>query len=209
MATDPLGEDLAAFAAEPVELLAQEDDGTYQPPDNADDANRMLRRLRSHEARRAEVVARYDAEVRMLAAWRDDRVAGIDRETAALDRALEGWMRSRQEQVGVVTEHLPAGELWLRAGRPSLVVTDEALAVKWAQTHNVAVRTKYEVDKAALGDAVHAGPTQPNLPAFDAGPDHEYRAVVSGDGEIVPGVLYRQPVRRTFTVHPNKGEPDE
>lgn len=206
MAADELGDDLAAFAAEPVELLAQEQDGSYTPPDNADDANRMLRRLRSHDARRAEVVDRYDAEVRMLTAWRDDRVAGIDRETAALDRALEGWMRDRNIRAGVVTEHLPTGELWLRAGRPSLVVEHDDDAVQWSRDHDVPVRTKYEVDKIALGAVVTAGPVTASA---DAGPDHVYHLAVTEDGEVVPGVLVRKPVRRTFSVHPNKENQDE
>jgi hypothetical protein len=143
----------------------------------------------------------------MLTAWRDDRLAGIDAQIDRLALSLEGWMRSRSDEAGVATEHLPAGELWLRTGRSSVMVTDEQAAFEWAVAHDVNVRVRSEVDKRALADVIHPGPLLDAAPHDP--PGYDYAVALTADAEVVPGVVLRRPSRPAFTVHPYKENHDE
>lgn len=205
---DPLGDSLAEFAtAGRGEVV--DDDGTvvvqWSAPENADDANRMLRKLRSLQRRRAEIQERYDAERVVLDDWHEDLCAGVDREMRRLEDALEGWMRGQHAMRGVVTEKLPSGDLWLREPRQAVEVTDEAALVKWLVAHHqqAAVKVTEAVLKTEAAKTLTPGPV---VLAGDAGPDHEYReARFTEDGTVVPGVALRIPKRKTFSVHVEQG----
>lgn len=205
--TDELGDDLAAFLADRAFVSGTpEGNEQWNAPADADAANRLLRKLRSLFRQSQELHERHRAEVAALDEWLADRTSGIDRETAELERALEGWMRGQHAMTGVVTEHLPAGDLWLRAGKSSVAVDDHAKLAEWLRQHpgfDVKVRAEWKVDKATLLAAVQVGD---KLELGDE-PDHEWHKARTADGEEVPGVTVRVPVQRSFTIHPRKGEP--
>lgn len=200
---DDLGDDIAEFATS--QPGGSYDAGEQSAPLNAEQANWMIRKARSLERQRSQIMERADAERRMIDAWCQDRTSGIERELERIGRALEGWMRGTFEMTGAVTQKLPAGELWLREPQRSVVVTSDAELVPWLIQHGLAdaVKVTEAAMKTPVGEHVEAGDVIPG----DAGPDHEYRqAVLARDGGpavVVPGVMLRVPKRKTFTIHLN------
>lgn len=198
---DDLGDDIAEFATSLPG--GSYDAGEQSAPLNAEQANWMLRKLNSLEQQRSQIIERADAERRMIDAWCQDRTSGIEREQERISRALEGWMRGVFEMSGAVTQKLPAGELWLREPQQSVLVSDEAAAVKWlvGEKQFDAVKVSEQVKKIEAAKGMVPG----EVIKGDAGPDHEYREArfAASNGPRIPGVLLRVPKRKTFTIHPN------
>ena len=203
---DPLGDDLAEFAAERATSGSFDDAAEQTPPENADDANRMLRWLRSLERQAAEIADRADAERALVDVWQRDRTAGIDRQIERLSKALEGWMRGQFEMRGTTTEKLPAGDLWLRGGQTSVVTTSDAELVPWLVRHGL--EGAVQVTESAIKSPMKAAFETGDVVDGDAGPDHEFRQATFR-GDTVPGVVLRVPTRKTFSIHANKENQDD
>lgn len=155
-----------------------------EPPQDAEDANRKLRRIAALRARIAEHDAFHQAETRRLDEWLDRVETPIRREIRWLAEGLEMWHRAvLAEDPSRKTISLPCGTLKSRVQQPVWVFDDEVF-IAWAfdeQNAPELVRVpepKPQVDKAAakktlLVDAEHGGGDP---------------LVLTGEGEVVPGV---------------------
>lgn len=145
------------------------------PPEDADHANRMLRRLARVRREMADLDALVAAERERLDAWHDARRAILLNRERWIADGLEMWHRAilamdpKRKSI-----NLPCGTLKLRARQDEYVFTDEAAFIAWAEGHQPdLLRTKVEVDRKAVRGA---------LAITDTG------AAVTEDGEVVPGV---------------------
>lgn len=228
MNEDDLYADLAAFMADGLDV-AEGDDGSIavEAPPDADRANMLLRVLRHLHAEAASVEEVFSAEVMRLEAWRADRVRGIDRRIAAIQQALEGYMRAlHRDDPKRKSYKLPNGTLKLRAARNQVLVTDADALLAWERrqlerevaailSDSAGARDDEELDLAArLVELVEkhrnyvrvkVEPARSELASLDAGPvvaeseAAQHHAVVL-DGEPLPGVVIVKPKQATFGI---------
>lgn len=177
--------------------------------EGAGQADMILRRLARIARNRAEVQQVYDTERARLEAYRDDRMAGLDRMSTWLADGIEGYMRARFEETGSKTLTLPTGVLRLRDGQPS-VIADDTIAEVGAARHLAEVspeyvRANYDLDRNAIKEACQPGPRIED-PDFDV-PDgtDAYEAVNTTTGEVVPGVVFIVPGRPKFSYQVTTG----
>ena len=152
-----------------------------EPPQDAEDANRKLRRIAALKARIAEHDAFHQAETRRLDEWLDRVETPIRREIRWLAEGLEMWHRAiLSEDPGRKTISLPCGTLKSRSQPPQWVFDDD-LFIAWALDEQNApelVRIpepKPQVDKAAAKKLL--APSPDGQMVFD-----------TGTGQVVPGV---------------------
>lgn len=147
----------------------------------ADDARHM-----------AEAEAAYAARRAVLDEWIEDERRRFAAAEAWHQHRLNAYHARRFDVDGKATIKLPHGALTSRAvTTPKLIVEDEDAAVAWADEHAPAlVRTKKEF---AVADAKEA------LTLDRSG------AVVSADGEIVPGLkaIVPAPDERSYKAKPS------
>lgn len=153
-------------------------------PDWASRADWHLRKLATIEARRAETVRVFTAELDRI----NDRLRA---ETAKLDKAA-AWHRTPLEQLHAAilatepdrkTIVLPHGELTSRTPRkPKLLVQDKEAFIAWALVNAPDVlNTSYTVDRTKVAATLVC----PGTPV--AG---EILFAVASGGEVPPGVAY-------------------
>lgn len=156
-----------------------------EPPRDAEDANRKLRRIAALHARIAEHDAFHQAETRRLDEWLDRVETPLRRQIRWLAEGLEMWHRAvLADDPSRKTISLPCGTLKARAQQPVWEFDDEVF-IPWAEVHAPSLvrvpEPKPTVDKAAAKKELIADATGLDL-------------VVTSDGEMVPGV--------TVTVRP-------
>lgn len=226
VSTSRLGEvhdDLDQFAARvPLDVGAEE-----QPVFDQTTANSLLRKLRSIERRRSEIVTVAQAERDRIDAWQTDRLDTLDAQQRHIERVLEGFMRAEHARSKTKTLDLPNGLLTLRPHRPHVEITDELALLDWAReraAHRAGldpadvlkafdalqaepfVRAKIEPAKGEIGKSSDIGPQK------SLSDDTELlAAVLKGDeaGEVVPGVLIERPRALAFKAKPRSVTPDE
>lgn len=132
----------------------------------------VLRKLATIQSRKTQVKEVADAEIQRVREWEQAELEKLVPRENTFRVMLEPWVL-RQRDEGRKTISLPAGVIKTIAtkGRPR--VEDREAFVKWAEkAHPDLVRVKVEPDTTKLAQvAVGAG-----------------EAVVTNDGEVVPGV---------------------
>lgn len=195
--TDELLDDLAAYMAD-GEDLPHDPDATIEPPRDADQANAMLRVVQRLGQQRDEIVRLAQAEKAQIDAWAADRTSGLDRRITLIEVALEGWARAvNRETPKRKTLSFPHGTLRLRPGRPSVSVVDEASFVAWALANDrdlLSVKpARAEIKRRLVVGHEHEVEGEPPMVTL---------AALTGDGEIVPGVVFERPRADGFTLQP-------
>lgn len=172
-----------------LEFMGDEPDLTAvpEPPQDAEDANRKLRRIAALRARLAEHDAFHQAETRRLDEWLDRVETPLRRQIRWLAEGLEMWHRAvLADDPTRKTISLPCGTLKARAQQPAWSFDDEVF-IAWAVEHAPSLvripEPKPAVDRSATKQAL----------GFDPGVDGAGWAVTA-EGEVVPGV--------TVTVRP-------
>lgn len=132
-------------------------------PDPADEVavrewiNRHLRRiavLRREKAVQEQIAANERARIDM---WESETVGQLERAIAFHSAPVEAWMQQRlSEQPGTKTYTLPAGRVKARKLQ-DLVEIDPAVIDDFLAAYPQFSRTKVELDKHALNDAVRDG----------------------------------------------------
>ena len=167
-----------------ADILAADEppDHSHEPvpaPEDAEQADWMLRRIAKLRAERDEISALYQAQVEQLNAWLHDVTDGLDAHIAALDTALAGWLQA----VGKTSVKLPHGKVASRKGSKSLQIVDGVALSEWIEANHP--------DMIVVERRV-AGKTQLKSlfvdPPDGFGEHADQAPVVTGDGEIVPGV---------------------
>jgi hypothetical protein len=218
---DDLEDDLASF--EPGDE-GVEDVPEVEPPADAAHVNRLLGAYHRLARKVADRMLFADDEVKRIRQWEKDRNAGLLRRMESIEGVLEGWMRAvAADDPKVRTESLPNGTLRLRAAQYRVEVTDEAELRSWLWTHRpdllkITVEPKAGDVKAATATATDAK-TRAKQEAerpYRVGPEvsrpktrtaeeaargaETWFAVVTGDGEVVPGVAMARADKPTFKV---------
>lgn len=147
--SDALADDLAEFVAGRTDSWEDGDEPT--PPEDAEEAHRLLSRLRWRERELAKIAARAEAEIAPIREWQEDRSAGVRREIERIERSLAAWMLTHERLTGTKTEKFPSGELRAWAQQPRLVVLDEDAAAEVIERERPAwVRTSVKIDAATM-----------------------------------------------------------
>jgi len=193
--------------------LGYTDEGGYTvpPPDDAEQANRMLRTLRYLRRQMDAIEELHTVEVAALGRWRNGALEPLRNRYNRIEQAVAAWGRAvnladeRTKTIG-----LPYGKVEVRPRQPKVDVAadQEALRVL-GKTHPGWVR---EGALAPVKDPIKAGTVagaeldpQP-VTAFDGYRAHE--AVVPGDAEqgiddvVLDGVFRWEPVEKAVTVKP-------
>lgn len=218
-AADALGDDLAAY----LDGYDESWDETEPPgvPEDADEAHRMLSRLRWRERELQQLAQRYEQEVAPFKAWLEDRSAGVRREIERISRSLSTWMLAHHALTGVRTERFPSGELRAWAAKPRLVVFDDAAAADvvedlrpgWVKVEKKIV--KGEVARASVPGAVIIRPDDPSPEGYAWREILEILDWICVPGELivrpvlrcVPHMALLWPTRPSFTYKTTKPEP--
>lgn len=158
------------------------------PPEDAADADRMLRKALIYR-RQAEVAAsRFDAVIAELQAKRDEVVRPLVDAAEFHEGQVMRWhIHERQAGRADQTVRLPSGTSELRRLPNRVVVTDEDTLRAWAETNGhtlwVEVPATEKFDKAGLNKIVQAAP------GWKGEPGAKTEAMTKdGTGEKVPGV---------------------
>lgn len=217
-AADALGDDLAAYL-DGYDESWDETEAPSGPPEDAEEAHRMLSRLRWRERELQQLAQRYEQEVAPFKAWLEDRSAGVRREIERISRSLETWMLVHHALTGVRTERFPSGELRAWAAKPRLVVFDDEAAAAIIEDERPAwVRTKKEIKKADVAKATVPGKVilRPEEPPPDGYEWREVHEILDWIGHLwmirpvmrtVPHMALLWPNRPTFTYKTTKPEP--
>lgn len=185
-------DDLAAYMADAYDYEFGADTDAEPPRiESHADADRLLFLIRRADAQMAEIEQTAAEQIKLVNAWKEDRLAGHQRTIAWAQRSLEGWARGLLARGGGPTWTLPHGIVKLLKPRARLVVENEAALLGW-------------LDKLGGGEQfvkVERSPKLQDLKKLVQGlPDG--RVKVKGDGEIVPGVAWVQPGERNFSQVP-------
>lgn len=228
--SNDLQNDLDAYVLGDEEAFGPEphDDYQVQAPPDADAANGMLRRLRgiAREVRTIDALA--DQEVHRIEAWRADRKSGLTKRAAAIEKALEQWMRAvNRLNPKRKSESLPNGKVALRApGAGKVVLTNPAAFEVWWRQERVAEITAYlqghgltdaapeahEVVELVLSRSplmrVSVEANKTGLKELNTGNEVEFdeqdveaRSIMLDD-EVIPGVALVRATVDTCTVTP-------
>jgi phage host-nuclease inhibitor protein Gam len=188
---DELDAWIAGDAGDPSEAAAD-----LEPPEDAAQAERLLRgrwRLQEDERKVSDVAK---AEKAKVEEWAQDRLSGIRRRIVQIDRLLEGWMRAvARDNPKRKTEKLPHGTLKLRGTQYSIEPTDDETVLAWVKANRPdLVRVKEEPKLGELKAACKPGSVVS---------EHEgvkWYAVVAEGGEVVPGVVRVKADEDKFSV---------
>ena len=175
---DRIEQDLAEFLAGPD----PDYDADPEPPQDADEANRRLRRLARIRADIAQVEETAARQIDQINAWAERRYEVLHGRARWEQEGLEMWHRAvLADDPSRKTISLPCGTLKSRVQQPEWVFDDEVF-LPWAEVHApelVKVQVRSSIDRNA---AKHA------IVVLDDG------RYITGTGEVVPGV--------TVTVRP-------
>lgn len=141
--------------------------------DGDNTASWALRKLAAMEAERDRIRRAAQAEIDRVQAWATAAEAGPNRAIEFFTGKLIDYRRDLEEQNPKLakTYKLPAGDIAVRAGRPSVKVVDESAFVDWAVDHAPQALT-YKPKVTGLKDLPRSG-----------------EQIIDGNGEPVPGVV--------------------
>ena len=172
--------------AEPSEALPIEDDLL---------ADRYLRRLALIEAEKQRVEGHVGLEVERMKEWGRRRLEKVEREKRYVEDLLEGFMRGRHAAGGPRTLELPNGTLVLRKPVGRVDVRDPVEFLRWAGTHPEFLNPPPPIPEPTPNKRVLAALKRSGS-SRRAGEWFEHDVVL--DGELVPGVLWIEPVAPKF-----------
>jgi hypothetical protein len=172
------------------------------PLEDADQANRMMRRLRATEREATEVADLAAASIAQVTAWRDERLGVLGRTIAWCHRSLEGWMRATYERTGRQSVKLPAGTVALRKS-PTRVefpaIESAEAAAEWMTRGDELVTTKWSLAKREASKIVKPGPLLEQQPMED----YTAHQGMTEAGEALEGVIVFVPkVALGFSAKP-------
>lgn len=193
-------------------------------PEDVDGVSRLLRRVRGFERSAEEIRALAQAEIDRITAWREDRVAGLDRQISFFGRSLETYMRGHHEATGrkVKTLNLPNGVLKVREARTTLdVENDEKVAAIVEDQRPAWVKTEKSIRKREASAQLYPGALieRPDYPAPEGREWHEALDMCGWEVigfafvprfRVVPFVFFSVPTQPSFsyqTAAPTE-EPD-
>lgn len=196
-----LRDDLDAFAEYQPWQAASDDDFTVdenqRPLEHDDHANQLLRRRARLMREKQRICELADAETKRIEAWADDRCDGIDREQAWAEKLLEDYMRAVAARDGVSTLQLPNGQLKLRKAPDSIEVYSAEDFIAWAGDVEELVDVKRTPRKATIKQWFAVGPAV----LEDVTEQLQYLSVVNeATTEIIPGVRWRRPLAKSFSI---------
>lgn len=176
-------------------------DSAPPPLQDSDRVERTLRRLGRLQAEAEEVRAFAARQIATAQAWRDDRLAGIERAARWHEEQVEAWARATHREGGPKQVKLPSGVVRLTApGAPRVVapdVPDEMAAIPFVAVDPSLVRTKFEVDKNQAKRLLRPAPHPCGEPDSDGFVPHH---AVTADGEVVPGIVFLVGTRDSFSL---------
>lgn len=173
---DPISQDLDDWLAGPDPDYDQDP----EPPRDADEANRRLRRLARIRARIADVEEVAARQIEQVNAWAERRYEVLHGQARWEQDGLEMWHRAvLADDPSRKTISLPCGTLKSRVQQPVWEFDDEIFTC-WAEGHapNL-LRVRSTIDKAAAKKTLH-------LPPLTEG--ESCRPIDEDTGEMVPGV---------------------
>lgn len=181
MTPDETRDDLADWLAD-TDGAAPDLDRDPDPPHDATEAERYLRKLAHLAAEAREVEEVVKAERQRLDEWRSDRMTAMERADTWLRTALEGWFRDRQRAGGTKSLSLPSGTLRLRKASKRPVDFDPGdedgqtvLASIYRQNPDL-VRVSLSLNKQEVAKRCKPGP--------------DGQAIIPETGETLPGVRF-------------------
>lgn len=186
---------MSAIEQDLDEYLAGPDpdyDTDPEPPQDADEANRRLRRLARIRADIAQVEETAARQIEQVNAWAERRYEVLHNRARWEQDGLEMWHRAvLADDPSRKTISLPCGTLKSRVQQPVWDFDDETF-IAWALEQDYATplvrvpEPKPAVDKAAAKKAL--------ITQIEGAAPGEPRPAVTPEGEVVPGV--------TVTVRP-------
>lgn len=186
---------MSAIEQDLDEYLAGPDpdyDTDPEPPQDADEADRRLRRLAKVRAEMAQIGDHAQAQIERINEWHARRVEVLANRERWLAEGLEMWHRAvLADDPTRKTISLPCGTLKSRVQQPVWDFDDETF-IAWALEQDYATplvrvpEPKPAVDKAAAKKAL--------ITQIEGAAPGEPRPAVTPEGEVVPGV--------TVTVRP-------
>lgn len=164
----------------------------------------MLRKRARLLDERARVCERAQERIDPIVEWRNDRVAGVDRQVERIEQAVEGFARKMIPAMGRRSLPLPTGTLQLtKPGQPSCDVIDEGEFVAWAiddehPDRDELLKRDVSVKKAELKKVCQLGPRDDDSSTLDV----DVFFAIDADGSKVPGVRFTKPALDRFSVTP-------
>jgi len=170
-------QDLDEFLAGP----APDFDADPEPPQDADEADRRLRRLAKVRAEMAQIGEHARAQIARIDEWHARRVEVLAGRERWLVEGLEMWHRAvLADDPGRKSISLPCGTLKSRVRQPEWVFDDEVF-IAWASEHAPSLvrvpEPKPAVDRNAAKKA---------LLTVEVG--EGAHSILTEEGEVVPGV---------------------
>ncbi len=168
---------MSAIEQDLDEYLAGPDpdyDTDPEPPQDADEADRRLRRLAKVRAEMAQIGDHAQAQIERINEWHARRVEVLANRERWLADGLEMWHRAvLADDPTRKTISLPCGTLKSRVQQPVWEFDDEIFTC-WAEDHAPSLlRVRSSIDKAAA---------KQEIVVLDDG------RYITGTGEVVPGV---------------------
>ncbi|HEV2896118.1 MAG TPA: host-nuclease inhibitor Gam family protein, partial [Actinomycetota bacterium] len=154
-----------------------------------DDANRAMRQLAKVRRHLEEVDAAVRATAERAKAWADDEHRRAEFLVALLENRLEGFHRVRVERDGkdAITIRLEHGSLTSNAGQATWSYPDEDAFLAWAREN--------APDLVNQPEPPPARPFRDKVKALFKGHIKDGKAVTE-DGEVVPGLVVHDAVRK-------------
>jgi hypothetical protein len=198
----------------------EDEHGDPVPVQSLEKANDILRRLKWLTEERDNILASTADEIARIQQFRDDRVAGVNREIAWGERSVENFMRSLNEaKPRVKSQKLSNGVLKLTKPSERVTVVDEKAFLEWCGVvfpeptvpdgekpqpivanlaHPEFVRLKPEPAKSVVKAQLTKGVEEPGL---DGTVTAALLLDLGEDGiEIVPGVVIEHDRLQKFDV---------
>ena len=141
-----------------IEEEAACDEGNTRTVDDVAEANDLMRKVAFLRAKKADVDAARNEQVREWDAWRDREHKRLDGPLGYFEGLLEDYQRRRLEDGGPKTLDLPAGRVKTTTpSAPSIVLDGSGKKVKdrllaWAKQHLPDVVTTTEVESVTADD---------------------------------------------------------
>jgi hypothetical protein len=140
--------------------------------DNIDKANWCLQKIREHEQRKAEIKAYRDAKVKMYNDFYVAEATKDDKEIEFFMACLRPYLEAKTEGAKTKSIAVPEGLIGLRS-KPAAIEHDDNLVLPFAK--------KLDVKFAKVTESLNWAEFKKTLKVDGS-------LMVTGDGEIVPGI---------------------
>lgn len=114
------------------EALAIDEGADPEPPEDADQASEMLRKMARIASQRTELERRFRPTISRLEEELASRLRPLDGKLQWYKAGLEGWHRAVHRPGQPKTQHFPFGHSKLTKTQPTVEVVDEEAFKTWA-----------------------------------------------------------------------------